>query len=87
LSLTAVSWLGLGIWYGWGYCPSTDWHWRIRERLGYRDPPSYVQVLINELTGVDLEADAANALALATLVIAGALTGFLNIRDIRRESG
>ena len=28
VSLTALSWFGLGVWYGWGYCPCTDWHGR-----------------------------------------------------------
>jgi hypothetical protein len=32
LSLTAVSW-GFWVWYGYGYCLFTDWHWRIRELL------------------------------------------------------
>lgn len=86
VSLTALSWFGLGIWYGWGYCPSTDWHWQIRARLGYHDPPSYVQLLIRELTGIDLGPDSANALALGTLIVTGVLTSFLNIRDIRRAS-
>jgi hypothetical protein len=86
VSLTALSWFGLGIWYGWGYCPSTDWHWQIRERLGHRDPPSYIQLLVRELTGIDLNPDTANALALGTLLVVGVLTGFLNIRDVRRES-
>jgi hypothetical protein len=85
VSLTALSWFGLGIWYGWGYCPCTDWHWRIRERLGYRDPPSYIQLLIREVTGIDLNPDVANALALATLVVVGVLSSVLNIRDIRRK--
>jgi hypothetical protein len=83
VSGTTVSWFGLGIWYGWGYCPSTDWHWRIRERLGHRDPPSYIQLLVTELTGIDLNLDAANAWALGTLIVVGVLTTFLNIRDIR----
>jgi Protein of Unknown function (DUF2784) len=86
VSLTALSWFGLGIWYGWGYCPFTDWHWRIRERLGYRDPPSYIQLLIREVTGIDLNPDVANALALETLVVVGVLSSVLNIRDIRRKS-
>jgi hypothetical protein len=46
LTLTTLSWFGLGIWYGWGYCPCTDWHWQVRARLGYDDPPSYVQLLV-----------------------------------------
>jgi Protein of Unknown function (DUF2784) len=86
VSLTALSWFGLGIWYGWGYCPFTDWHWRIRERLGYRDPPSYIQLLIREVTGIDLNPDVANALALETLVVVGVVSSVLNIRDIRRKS-
>jgi len=86
VSLTALSWFGLGIWYGWGYCPFTDWHWQIRERLGYHDPPSYVQLLIRELTGIELGPDLANGLALGTLIVVGVLTGFLSIRDVRRES-
>ena len=40
VAVTAFSWFVLGIRFGWGYCPFTDWHWHIRERLGYQDPPS-----------------------------------------------
>jgi hypothetical protein len=86
VSLTALSWFGLGIWYGWGYCPSTDWHWKIRARLGYHDPPSYVQLLIRELTGIDLDPNLANALALGILIVVCVLTSFLNIRDTRSDS-
>ena len=32
--LTAVSWVLLGMRYGFGYCFLTDWHWRVREQLG-----------------------------------------------------
>lgn len=32
--LTAGSWLILGIWFGLGYCPITDWQWQIKEQLG-----------------------------------------------------
>jgi hypothetical protein len=85
VSLTTFSWFGLGIRYGWGYCPSTDWHWQVRARLGYHDPPSYVQLLIRELTGIDPGPTAADALALGTLVVAIVLTLVLNVRDVRRE--
>src|ERR1019366_4368421 len=37
ISLTAFSWFILGNWYGWGYCFCTDWHWMVREKLGYKD--------------------------------------------------
>ena len=85
--LTAASWVGLGIWYGWGYCPCTDWHWQIRERLGYRDPPSYLQLLIRELTGLDPDPRLADALAVATLAGAGTISVVLNRRDRRARRG
>ena len=55
LSLTAFSWFILGIWYGIGYCPFTDWHWKVRELLGYDDQSnSYVHFLVLKITGADL---------------------------------
>ncbi|MFV5702000.1 DUF2784 domain-containing protein [Flavobacterium sp. XS2P12] len=54
LSLTAFSWFILGIWYGFGYCPFTDWHWKIRELLGYTDTSnSYIHFLILKITGIN----------------------------------
>ena len=55
LSLTAFSWFLLGIWYGIGYCPFTDWHWKVRQLLGYNDQSnSYIHFLILEITGIHL---------------------------------
>ena len=86
VSLTALSWFGLGIWYGWGYCPCTDWHWQVRARLGHQDPPSYIQLMIRELFGIDVSPNHANALALGTLTAVAVMSILLNIRD-RRRSG
>ena len=55
LSLTAFSWFVLGIWYGIGYSPFTDWHWKVRQLLGYNDQSnSYIHFLILKITGVNL---------------------------------
>lgn len=55
LSITAFSWFILGIWYGLGYCPFTDWHWKVRQLLGYKDQSnSYIHFLILKLTGINL---------------------------------
>ena len=86
VSLTALSWFGLGLWYGWGYCPCTDWHWQVRARLGYSDPPSYVQLLIHELTGIDLQPFVANVTTLLVLIAAAGLGAALTIRDARLGS-
>lgn len=54
LSLTAFSWFILGIWYGFGYCPFTDWHWSIRQHLGYTDESnSYIHFLLLKITGIN----------------------------------
>ncbi len=51
--LTLASWFVLGIWYGWGYCPFTDWHWNVLWQLGHSGlPSSYISFIIWRLTGV-----------------------------------
>lgn len=56
LAATAVSWFVMGIWYGLGYCLCTDWHFRIRNALGYDDDsPTYIHLLIKLMTGLDLD--------------------------------
>jgi hypothetical protein len=81
--LTAISWFGLGYFYGWGYCPCTDWHWQVRARLGFADPPSYIQLLVAELTGLEMRLELANFLALSVLSTAATLSLLLNVRDLR----
>jgi hypothetical protein len=83
VSLTAVSWIGLGAFHGWGYCPCTDWHWQVRARLGYVDPPSYIQLLIRELIGIDPGAALANVVAVVTLTAVAGTSVVLTIRDRR----
>lgn len=57
LSATAFSWIILGIWYGFGYCPCTHWHWLVRRELGYGEMPnSYIKFLLDELVGLNFEA-------------------------------
>lgn len=52
--LTAASWLLLGIWYGIGYCPLTEWQWRVKSQLGETDlPNSFIKYQIDKLTGID----------------------------------
>ena len=81
VSLTALSWFGLGIFHGWGYCPCTEWHWQVRARLGHRDPASYIQLLFGELTGSELTPAWADGVALCTLVVVAILSIVLNVRD------
>lgn len=54
VSLTALSWFGLGWIYGWGYCPLTDWHWSVKMQLGETDLPySFITYYLEKITGRD----------------------------------
>jgi hypothetical protein len=56
LSLTAFSWIVLGFFYGFGYCFLTEWHWQIREKLGYtNESNSYIHFLLVELFGFSID--------------------------------
>jgi hypothetical protein len=85
VAITAVSWFGLGIWYGWGYCLSTDWHWRVREQLGYPDDHSYIHLLTLEITRIDLSPALADAIAGGTFVAATLLSIGLNARQLGKR--
>ena len=79
--LTAASWLGLGIFYGLGYCPLTDWHFNILRRLGYSDlPNSYLSFLFTRLTGLQIDQNLVDAITLWGLVIAMMMSILLNFR-------
>jgi hypothetical protein len=84
--LTAFSWFVLGIWYGWGYCLCTDWHWTVRQKLGIHDrSSSYIHFLIFELTGVDLNPLLVEKATLAVFVLCLVLNITLLIRDRRKR--
>jgi hypothetical protein len=84
LSLTAFSWFVLGIWYGWGYCFCTDWHWGVRQRLGYHDMPhSYVSFLVEQLTGLSLRNGLVNAMTAVLFFLSLAASLWMNLRRIR----
>jgi hypothetical protein len=52
--LTAASWFILGIWFGFGYCPFTDWQWQVKEKLGETNlPPNFVEYFAEKVSGRD----------------------------------
>lgn len=80
--LTAASWFVLGIWYGFGYCACTDWHWEVREQLGYHDQQrSYIHFLVLKLTGINVDASLVDTLTLVVFGLCFMLTVVLNYRD------
>ena len=85
LGLTAFSWFVVGIWYGWGYCFCTDWHWDVREKLGYNDQQgSYIHFLLLKLTGVNFDRQLVEWATLVLFIVSVVMSLWLNIRDRRR---
>ena len=81
LSLTAFSWFILGIWYGWGYCFCTDWHWQVRDMLGYQNTSSsYIHFLILRLTGLDLPVDLVDTATVIIFFFAFVASAYLNVK-------
>jgi hypothetical protein len=85
--LTAGSWLILGIFYGIGYCPFTDWYWNVLRELGETGlPHSYPQYLINRVTGITLPSLTVDIITASSLGVAFIISLYLNIRDYLKKS-
>jgi len=84
LIFTGASWLILGLIYGTlGYCPLTDWHFNILEKLGKTHlPNSYIKYLADRITGLEIRASLADNVTLYAFLAALVLSLFFNIRDI-----
>lgn len=71
IGLTLASWTVLGFFYGFGYCPITDWHWQVLEKMGKANlPNSYLKYLLDLLTGLDWNAQLVDGLAVGGLAFA-----------------
>ncbi|TPV35636.1 DUF2784 domain-containing protein [Paucihalobacter ruber] len=71
LLITLFSWGVLGIWYGFGYCFLTDWHYQVLRELGETGMPnSYIAFLIEKLTGWLPEARLVNTIIIVLTVMA-----------------
>jgi hypothetical protein len=87
LSLTGASWLFLGLIYGTlGYCPLTDWHFAVLNKLGKTDlPDSYVKYLADRITGLNLSAHLADQVTLYAFLTALTLSLFFNFRNLKKS--
>jgi hypothetical protein len=86
LLLTAGSWVFLGYFYGWGYCPLTDWHWQVLENIGKTpQTPSYIAYLFSRLLATNVSDFFADALTLSTFLVALVISIVLNTRAVDRK--
>ena len=71
LLLTGLSWIGLGAFYGLGYCPLTDWHWNVLLELGQPpQTPSYVAYLFQRMLNIEISYKTADLLTIYSYIVA-----------------
>ena len=79
LGATAASWFILGIWYGWGYCPITDWQWDVKEKLGETNlPASFIKYFADKITGKDLSETLVEKVTLFSFILIIVVTVYIN---------
>jgi hypothetical protein len=79
VALTAASWFLLGIWYGWGYCFLTDWHWNVKRKLGETDlPNSFIKYAVDRISGSDLNTNTVDGWTLGIFMLVIAVTVYVN---------
>lgn len=85
--LTAACWFVLGIWYGIGYCPVTDWQWQVKERLGEQNlPNSFIKYWADKLTGSNVNTQLIDVLTGLCFAAAFVLAIYLNVFKHKRTT-
>lgn len=87
LLLTGASWSLLGLVVGTpGYCPLTDWHFSVLEKLGRTAiPDSYIKYLADRLTGLSFSSSLVDNITIISFLTALLISLFLNIIDYRKS--
>lgn len=86
LGLTAFSWFVLGAFYGFGYCFLTDWHWQIRDELGYPNPyNSYIHFLVTTVFSITVSERLVDILTAALFFAALVMSIITNLKDYRKS--
>lgn len=77
--LTAASWFVLGIWYGIGYCPITDWQWQVKQKLGEEQlPVSFIKYYADKISGQSIDAEFVNFMTGLFFSLAALLSVYVN---------
>ncbi len=84
--LTGISWFILGIFYGLGYCPLTDWHWSVLRQLERTDlTTAYVQYILDRLLGIQITPSFSDIITLLGWLAALIISVYLQYRKRRKK--
>ena len=85
LSLTGASWFLLGLFYGIGFCPLTEWHFQVLRKLGQENlPVSYIKYLIERLAGWEVGAHFVDVATGVGFFVALVISIVLNLKDWKK---
>jgi hypothetical protein len=86
LLLTGASWGLLGLFYGLGYCPLTDWHYQILHQLNMHNmPDSYILYLLQRMAGISVNKTLIDLFTLMFFLIALCCSVFFNFFKPKTE--
>ena len=84
---TASSWFVLGIWFGMGYCPVTDWQWRVKEQLGENNlPASFIKYYADKISGKNISSSFIDAVTVISFAVAASLSVYVNFLKKRNAA-
>jgi hypothetical protein len=87
VTATIFSWFVLGIWFGWGYCPITDWQWKVKERLGETNlPNSFIKYYADKISGQNINPSIVDKVTLISFLIVIIITIYFNFFKRVRNS-
>lgn len=79
VAITLGCWLILGIWFGIGYCPVTDWQWDVKAKLGEQNlPGSFVKYYLDKITGQYINSTLVDGLTAGAFLIAIVSSVYVN---------
>jgi len=83
---TAASWLLLGLWFGVGYCPVTDWQWQVKAKLGEHDlPASFIKYYADKITGKNISSSFVDLITAICFAVAALLSVYVNFIKKNRK--
>jgi Protein of Unknown function (DUF2784) len=86
VGITAACWFILGIWFGWGYCPVTDWQWKVKEKLGETGlPDSFVEYFAEKITGTNFNTSLVNNITLFSFLAAILFSLYFNFVSKKKK--
>ncbi|MCA1901621.1 MAG: DUF2784 domain-containing protein [Candidatus Hydrogenedens sp.] len=81
-----ISWFLLGLYFGLGYCPLTDLHWKIKIKLNEVNLPySFIKYILDRITKNDFDETMINYVTVVVFIFIFILSTYFFIKDKRSK--